>query len=310
MAMANENIRHLHNVIVFGNGFDLDLGFRTSYKDFMQSGIWRKVCDKNSQAPLAMYLESLRERQNWFDIEEALRRYSLLQNNIYKKDAVKDRLAYNSMCEALMKYLEQLVHDETQCKTVAQRESLAKCFLRNLDHDTESRIYSFNYTSLEELYKDKRVVSRLLDDDVTYMHGSLKQKKIIFGFDEKDLSDVDSDYTFMMKVNSPIYKSSDINDSLIYARNVIFWGHSLNDIDSAYYDVYFHYLLNHRDERHGKTLTIVTKNGASRKEIQDTLGRRGIYVPLLYQSIDLHYIFTDDYKSGSQCDRLLSLIHS
>ena len=30
-------------ILIIGNGFDLDIGMKTRYQDFMESNIWRKA---------------------------------------------------------------------------------------------------------------------------------------------------------------------------------------------------------------------------------------------------------------------------
>lgn len=67
--MARRNI-----VLVVGNGFDLDLGLRTSYKDFWES----KFCPKDYPAPLIRHLNSKwkdLEGVKWYDLENELLKY-------------------------------------------------------------------------------------------------------------------------------------------------------------------------------------------------------------------------------------------
>lgn len=73
--MANE-LRKI--VLILGNGFDLDLGLKTSYKDFWES----EFCPKDYPAPL---IEHLNER--WDDDLEAVRWYDLENElmNYYQK---------------------------------------------------------------------------------------------------------------------------------------------------------------------------------------------------------------------------------
>ncbi len=62
-------------VLILGNGFDLDLGLKTSYKDFWES----KYCPKDYPAPLIWHLnETLGDHLDmvrWYDLEEELYRY-------------------------------------------------------------------------------------------------------------------------------------------------------------------------------------------------------------------------------------------
>ena len=62
-------------VLILGNGFDLDLGLRTSYKDFWNS----PYCPKNYPAPLISHLNSKwcnsLEAVKWYDLENELLNY-------------------------------------------------------------------------------------------------------------------------------------------------------------------------------------------------------------------------------------------
>lgn len=62
-------------VLILGNGFDLGLGLKTSYKDFWES----EYCPKDYPAPLIRYLnETLGEgleRVRWYDLESELYNY-------------------------------------------------------------------------------------------------------------------------------------------------------------------------------------------------------------------------------------------
>lgn len=65
-------------VLILGNGFDLDLGLKTSYKDFWES----KYCPKDYPAPLIKHLNKRwpekREAVKWYDLENELLNYYLL----------------------------------------------------------------------------------------------------------------------------------------------------------------------------------------------------------------------------------------
>jgi len=94
-------------VLILGNGFDLDLGLKTSYKDFWES----EFCPKDYPAPLIHHLN-----QRWPDNLEAVKWYDLENEllNYYKglrdpkmgadiltseeKDFLKDFTSYGFAC--------------------------------------------------------------------------------------------------------------------------------------------------------------------------------------------------------------------
>lgn len=67
-------MKHRNIVLILGNGFDLDIGLKTSYKDFWES----KFCPKDYPAPLIRHLNSKwddLEGVKWYDLENELLRY-------------------------------------------------------------------------------------------------------------------------------------------------------------------------------------------------------------------------------------------
>ena len=88
-------------VLVLGNGFDLDLGLRTSYKDFWESD----YCPKSYPAPLIKHLnekwpDSL-DKVKWYDLENELLEYFKGKRN-YSKHL--DDLVTESEMEFLKHY--------------------------------------------------------------------------------------------------------------------------------------------------------------------------------------------------------------
>ena len=78
-------------VLVLGNGFDLDLGRKTSYRDFWES----EFCPKDYPAPLIRHLnqkwEDGCEAVKWYDLENELLEYYISNSKTAKwKDVVSD----------------------------------------------------------------------------------------------------------------------------------------------------------------------------------------------------------------------------
>lgn len=75
-------------VLILGNGFDLDLGLKTSYKDFWES----EFCPKDYPAPLIQHLNKRwsddLEAVRWYDLENELLVYSQIEN---KTDLIDEK---------------------------------------------------------------------------------------------------------------------------------------------------------------------------------------------------------------------------
>lgn len=75
-------------VLILGNGFDLDLGLKTSYKDFWES----EFCPKDYPAPLIQHLnehwkEDI-ESVRWYDLENELHAYATIEE---KTDIIDEK---------------------------------------------------------------------------------------------------------------------------------------------------------------------------------------------------------------------------
>ena len=79
-------------VVILGNGFDLDLGLKTSYKDFWES----KFCPKHYPAPLINHLNQQwpdnLEAVKWYDLEnELLNYYNSIEDPYNPRDYITDK---------------------------------------------------------------------------------------------------------------------------------------------------------------------------------------------------------------------------
>lgn len=59
----------MKTVVILGNGFDLDLGLKTSYRDFVTSQECKKLQHGNRNNLLSMILDKF-YLQHWIDLEE------------------------------------------------------------------------------------------------------------------------------------------------------------------------------------------------------------------------------------------------
>lgn len=84
--MSDNNHINIHSeprkiVLILGNGFDLDLGYKTSYKDFWES----EYCPKDYPAPLIHHLN-----QKWNNVLEAVKWYDLENEFLYYYRSIPD----------------------------------------------------------------------------------------------------------------------------------------------------------------------------------------------------------------------------
>ena len=110
----------MKNVLIIGNGFDLDLGLPTRYSDFANSEYWPHVdrlpdgrsvfsiANGEEYHALPFYLDKRSKTDNWFDLEEfildyATKEVSGLANDLYS--AKNDIDYYHELQSKLCDYL-------------------------------------------------------------------------------------------------------------------------------------------------------------------------------------------------------------
>lgn len=90
---SDQNIRR---VLVIGNGFDLAVGRKTSYKDFYESG----YCPKIHPAPIIKFLNqklsTCLDSVRWIDLESSLQEYALRPDDkdVYTKEEKRIAIKY------------------------------------------------------------------------------------------------------------------------------------------------------------------------------------------------------------------------
>ena len=214
-----------YSVFIIGNGFDLNLGLSTSYKDYMSSDFFkRNLCSGNE---LFDYLDSKTSIENWIDIEKELSVASKTGISSYSSFFKE----YKLLCSELINYL------STVDVSSLNRESEAYKFLeRSFNENT--LILNFNYTdSVKSILRGSGFSESLISRNVKHVHGSIEGGDIIFGVD--DNSRIDPDHTFLYKSTSNIYDGRICRASLKEFNDLFIFGHSLGESDHMYFD-FFH----------------------------------------------------------------------
>lgn len=243
-------------VFIIGNGFDLNLGWRTSYKDFVKSEYW-PLYDKKPYCPMAEYLNLKVEIERWYDLESILREYAAADPDIRRKAHPKDVIFYDELRSALAQYLKQ------EIKMPIDRDSLAIRVLRAvIDNGYFTSIYTFNYTNLYDVAKQVSIHSKF---SFEYVHGCLERNTLIIGVD--DHTELKEGYEFLRKVFSKYYTSHPIRYDLQECDEVVIFGHSLGGMDYPYFFDFFNAQSHCQSRAEGKRITIFTKDDRSRYQI-------------------------------------------
>ena len=329
IAEMNESIDFINrmqyrydNLLIIGNGFDLNLGLQTTYRDFTNSWIFKRMYVKrmqekqntgNPQPSLIDFLYGKKYIEKWYDIEASLLEYvSRKPDGSFVNNIKEDKKDYYLVCKSLIEYLASLFKEGAIDSNLEKKmmESPGGRLLWSFMPEAEN-VYSFNYTPIEWIMG---VISgRFRNYDLVKVHGEIKKdtiikgniydNTIILGIETNDMSNIAPGYSFMLKSNNKNFKSINIASDLMNTRNVIIFGHSLNQMDFGYFDSYFRMLAINTDQ--WRKLTIITKNDSSRIAILDNLRKMGISVRDIFAHTKVEIILTDNLVNKKSEDSRL-----
>lgn len=313
--LQKDKIKSEELLFIIGNGFDMDLGLKTSYKSFVESRYWpckdrlipkEEVDRYDSEECLHDVLHENTTAKSWYDLEAILAEYATIQRGYkpgqgisdnMKNRAEQDRVVYNKIIQSLTTYLSKIQ------KNKLIDNSMAAILLGVLvNSNFNIKIYTFNYTDLSS-FATKLGISQPLD--VTYMHGSLNDG-IILGIESN--MDFFPPYRYMCKEYSPHYQSRNLSNELHNAKHIVIFGHSLSPIDYHYFQRFFHEQsrenMTDADKKH---ITIFTYNEESAWDIRDQLRfMNNKRLDLLYGQNIFNIIRTD----GSDIDKFSQFCRS
>ena len=296
------NVRQtLNRVFILGNGFDVDLGYKTKYSDFAKSNEWKQLMKPivgNHGHSLLKFMKTKEYTEEWFDIEASLLEYARkASSNNVQYNIAEDENDYIKLCNALGKYMKNLKFSEFN------KDSCAAQFARLLDSTMDIPIvFSFNFTPLEQN------IEYIINNHVAtfnYMHGTLNDSDYILGFECENFDSIRKEYSFMFKSNNSNYKPGDMSENMLHAREVVIFGHSLNPIDFIYFKPYFLYIMQTDEEGEDKRiLTIFTYNDYSERIIKDNIRSMGISIPELSMHVKLKFLKTYNIEKGVEADAM------
>ena len=305
-----------HLALVIGNGFDIDAGLPSKYSDFIDSPEWQKMCGDfrglmnfpgYKEHSLIVHLQKVYGEKNWFDVEEEI--YSFIKGHPNSNDSnISDiRNEFNAIKKALIDYLKRVG------SSVKASNDKISCILMHALEDcpmTKNLIY-FNYTSCFDLvgptYHLPEAAARF-----TNVHGSLNDE-IVLGCDLRPEDKISRKFSFMYKYNM-VKHSNHIVRNLMLATEIIFFGHSVNEMDFGYFRQFFEVVSKSFDPK--RHLTFITYDEESERSIKDNIRNQGIDVTGLYNNL---YSFTffhtknlydNDQKEISKWSEFLTRITS
>lgn len=288
---------HPERVLVIGNGFDLGLGLQTTYRHFANSNYWPfNNTTLYPEGTLAHNLNVHRNLDRWFDLEENLyqyarkgRTYQTPNERVISDIKEFDFQSFQKLSDSLTAYL-----DNEQKNRPLNIDGTASHFLEIFcGKNIPTGIYSFNYTNLSFL--SNRIGHLRQNLECTHIHGSLKSHNIILGVgDKREMRD---NYFFLHKSAHPKFASNKLVMDLLYAKEVVIYGHSLGENDHDYFREFFHDSTKYDNKFAGerRKITIITRDESSKLDIKKQLmALTATSLISLFAHCDVNILCTDN----------------
>ena len=271
-------------VLILGNGFDIDLGLKSTYTDFINEAEWKRLCeelikkfsDAFKQISLLTHMQKAgNDPSLWFDVENEIynyvkKTYSSQDTNYLKRTSDLIQNEFDLLREGLYRYLKRI----TKLFNLNENKWSYILLKTLIESNNREAVFTFNYTN-------SCTLCNLPQIDFTYIHGNLDDKDIVLGCERKGSEYFPEPFSFMLKSNM-INRPNNIIEKLYKANEVIFFGHSLNEFDFPYFKEFFEYICYPID--HELHLTFITKDEKSELDIRNNLQSQGIPVQNLYKS--------------------------
>ena len=302
----------MSTVLVIGNGFDLALGYDTSYADFvntMGGAFWPFKNPDNSnlqgyslhQHFYDYYNEHKKDNGliDWIDIEGELYNYvAAKKDGLINDELVKsDKRSFFELTIWLYNYF--LRHEELKYKHHPPKGE-DKCVIELLHAlnkcNSFKKAYTFNYTNLRNKLSKFGGFSEDRMPDITYIHGSIEESShsvptIVLGINTDRT--LPSQYSFLQKINNVDADAEDLASDLALADEVIFYGLSMGRIDFDYFRRFFESVVSTPFGNPKKHITIFSKGNNVIDRINKNVFEMGIDVRDLkdhsyFKIIDTH----------------------
>lgn len=275
-------------VVILGNGFDLDLHYVTSYKDFVESDyfapmkgkeipkdiiIFFQASDKNSMQiypnGLAKYILDFKEYNNWVDLEICVRDYCKLHVNDIDFSIIKKE--FFALRFFLYHFISHSYAARNETKRIGQTKTEVAYILMDMLAQSKAdwNIWTFNYTYLcKDLLKDFKFDECEIESRIHYIHGSIYNgsTNIVLGTgNDSDVMKVCPDAIKSQWGNYTALKNL-YDEQVNNAEHIIIMGHSVGETDSLYFCNLF-------DNSNVKSITIMTSNEQSLESIKKNLNK-------------------------------------
>lgn len=269
----------MNTLFILGNGFDLGLGLKTSYSDYIKSQEFDLLTKSNSSCRgIANWLLEQNNHNQWFDLETSIGDY-YNRGDIFI-DVNESIEVYSGILNSVNDFILRIVNNSVVKYIDERTKNLIEHFGNQLMAHNQFLIYTYNYTGeivlkkliLDHIKKKNRLLASNIESKmpIISLHGNVSEK-----FNPKDpnivlgtkASYIQNDKAGFVKKTNQKSAVDLFNDTEFdkYNRFVIY-GHSLGIMDSPDFESLFQYMVYNKD----KVINIFTEEINSERERMNT----------------------------------------
>lgn len=285
----------MRTVIVIGNGFDIDLGWHTSYKDFFKDKEvgWRTL--RTNEDDLFNYVFN-HAGDNWFDLEKTVYDYCLNRSKSGITDdlAMRDSNTFEALKRQLVNFVKERSSEPVNKDSYAYyllKQYIKEINIEGMPNDMNPQLFSFNYTPLNRIAKEIAPDKRF---SYSPIHGTIEKNNCIFGF--LDNPQIKGGYRDFQKAMDDNYAPPSLKPALYDARKIIIFGVSMGFIDAVYFKDVFE-MISKGGGLRSRTqipITFVTRDENSKRDIKHNLQDIGISIQSLMTNSNVKFLLTSD----------------
>ncbi len=269
----------MNTLFILGNGFDLGLGLKTSYSDYINSKEFQLLTKSSSEcSSLAKWLYDQNNKNAWFDLETSIGDYYNRPNFSITEAEVK--YVFPDLLKSVNDFILRIVNNCDIEFTDKRTLNLVEHFANQLISNNQFTIYTYNYTGeiilkklvINHIRKKNRSLAINIDNKIPIisLHGNVLEKfnyqdpNIVLGTKASYI--INDKAGFVKKTNqNPTVGLFNDTEFDKYNRFIIY-GHSLGLMDAPDFESLFQYLIYNKD----KKIDIFTKENNSEREKMNT----------------------------------------
>lgn len=272
--------------IIIGNGFDLDIGLSSKYTDFIKEKEWKELEESLKCFPKGYESHSLiahlqrvaYSKEHWFDIEMEILNFIQDHPECSEKEVREINSEFERLRNALKMYLSRISNGYKMDIKKYPYKFISKL----VNCPKKIVVFNFNYTNPIDFLPPQDCSPLFIRNQIS-VHGNLLEEDIVLGCNISRGQRVNKDLSFMYKCNM-LNKANHVARNLLEAKEIIFYGHSVNEMDFGYFREFFKAAsASPKPIRH---LTFITLNEKSERNIKDNISNQGISVTDLYNNLE------------------------